>query len=1124
MTTYAIYYCIIGASMFVLSTIQVAFWTMACERQTNKIRKAFFQSILRQDQGWFDQHQSGELTTRLSDDLERIREGIGDKFSLCIQFVAQFISGFAIGFTKSWKLTLVMMSLTPLLAVCAAFVGKLVASYSKKEQTSYAQAGSVAEEVLSCIRTVTSFNGQKKEINRYATSLEESKRLGIKKSVVVGLGVGLTFVATFGAYALAFWYGSTLVNDFQISNGEDGIDPGTVMTVFFCVMVASMALGSASPHASAVATAKGAAAVVLDVINRVPPIDSTSELGTKPDRVNGKIDFVGVDFSYPTRSNVKVLKNFNISIEPGQTVALVGASGCGKSTTVNMIQRFYDPTVGSVYLDGHNLKDINIKWLRQNIGVVSQEPILFGRSIAENIQLGEMSVTYNQIVQAAKDANVHDFINGLPQGYETLVGERGAQLSGGQKQRVAIARALVRNPRILLLDEATSALDSTSEKVVQDALEKARKGRTTVVVAHRLSTIQNADLIYVLENGILVEQGRHEELMARQGVYHQLVTLQTIGDMKDNEDDDEEPTLKPSFSKILKSNAPEWPFIVMGCIVSSLNGALMPLFAFFLSEIIKTFGYTGQKLLDEGIFWSLMFLGLGVCSFMFNLIQNVSFGSSGEKLTARLRLQCFRSLVRQEISYFDDPKHSTGALTTRLATDASMVKNATGIRIGIMLQSAVSLIAGITIGFVYGWKLALVICAAVPIMALAGALHMKTLSGGQKKDAELLEEAGKTSSEAVENARTVQSLTREKHFYDRYAQMLLKPFQANMKHAVVYAIAYGFSQGVIFLLYAGAFRFGAYLVAINDMEPDKVFRVFFAIAFTGLAVGQATSFLPDYSKAKLSSAYIFRILATFPGIDIFSARGQRPVSLKGEIELRNVEFTYPLRPDVKVLQGLSLKVEAGQTAALVGVSGCGKSTVISLIQRYYDPLHGEITIDGIPVNTMHLLTLRSFISVVSQEPILFDCSIKDNICYGLEEDIPMDRVIQASRTANAHDFINSLPLGYDTMVGEKGAQLSGGQKQRVAIARALVRNPRILLLDEATSALDTESEKVVQTALDNAQEGRTCIVIAHRLSTIQNADIIYVIDNGIVSEQGTHQQLLENNGAYAKLVRGQKFK
>ncbi|XP_052275142.1 ATP-dependent translocase ABCB1-like isoform X2 [Dreissena polymorpha] len=1170
MTKYSLYYVYIGAGVLVASYLQNCFWSLACERQTHRIRKQFYYAILRQEIAWFDVHQSGELTTRLADDLERVREGIGDKVSFAIQFLAQFMAGYAIGFSKGWKLALVMLSLSPLLIAGASFMGKLMASFSKREQDAYACAGSVAEEVLSCIRTVTSFNGQKQDLHRYKQALIKSKAMGTKKSWITGLGIGFTFFVMFGAYALAFWFGNEQVKDWYNTGFEGGLSPGTVLTVFFSVLIGTFSIGNITPHVATIATAKGAAAKLIDIIDNKPTIDSTSSAGQMLQSVTGHIELRNVKFNYPTRADVKVLQSLNLTVSPGQTVALVGPSGCGKSTVINLIQRFYDPNDGQVLIDGHDVRGLHIGSLRRHIGVVSQEPVLFGLTVRENILLGKPEARMSEIEHAAKMANCHDFITKLPLGYDTLVGERGAQLSGGQKQRVAIARALIRDPKILLLDEATSALDTESERVVQEALDKARQGRTTIVVAHRLSTIQKADVIYVVQDGVIVESGRHGDLMTARGAYHQLVTVQmlveeemgndlpeellaeaedvvpsdprkrTISDegkrvftrqisrqvsktteeKKVDQKVEEETAPKSSFFSMLRMNKQEWPLILVGCINAAINGCTMPVFSIFFSEMINVFINRGEN----GLLWSMLFLALGGLQFITNTLQSVCFGYSGESLTLRLRLESFRSFLRQDVAYFDDPKHSTGALTTRLATDASLVKNATGIRIATMIQSVVGMAAALSISFVYGWQLALVVLAGVPFMAAAGAIQLKTVMGRQKKDNEELELAGKTASESIENIRTVHSLTREAHFYHKYTTYLEKPYSTNLRMTHLQAFGFGFSQGTVFFLYAGCFRFGAYMVSIGEMTPQDVYKVFFAIALTGLVVGQASSFLPDYSKAATAGGLIFKIINTVPAIDVASEAGQHPSNISGSIHFKDVHFKYPMRPDVAVLKGINIRVEPGQTVALVGPSGCGKSTTVSLLQRFYDPERGTIELDGTNIKNINLKRLRYLISVVSQEPILFDCSIKDNILYGLStDDFSMSDVIASARAANIHDYISSLPQGYDTVVGEKGTQLSGGQKQRVATARALIRQPKILLLDEATSALDTESEKVVQEALDNAQKGRTCIVIAHRLSTVQNADVIYVIDAGNVVETGNHQQLLNKKGVYAQLVAGQKL-
>ncbi|GBN19924.1 Multidrug resistance protein 1B, partial [Araneus ventricosus] len=398
-------------------------------------------------------------------DLERVRQGIGDKLGILIQYASTFVSGFLVGFVKGWQLTLVILSVTPLLTLSSAILGKMTTFAATEEQKKYAIAGGIAEEALSSIRTVTMFNGQNREIKRYKSALADGLQIALRKSVIASLSLGFTFLVLYSSYGLAFWYGTELVL-------ADKITPGDVFSILFAVMLGASSLGYAMPQLALVATAKGAATSIFDIIKAVPCIDPYSKDGTQPESFSTNIEFRNVHFSYPSRKSVEVLKEFTLLIKEGQTVALCGPSGSGKSTVVNLILRFYDPIKGNVTLGDNDLKTLNVKWLRSKMGIVSQEPILFSGSIAKNIEYGHEDVTFPDIVAAAKMANAHDFITKLPQGYDTSVGEKGVQLSGGQKQRIAIARALVRDPRILLLDEATSALDAESEALVQEALDK----------------------------------------------------------------------------------------------------------------------------------------------------------------------------------------------------------------------------------------------------------------------------------------------------------------------------------------------------------------------------------------------------------------------------------------------------------------------------------------------------------------------------------------------------------------------------------------------------------------------------------------------------------------------------
>jgi len=490
---------------------------------------------MRQNIGFFDKLGSGEITTRITADTNLVQDGISEKVGLTLNALATFVTAFVIGFIKSWKLTLILSSTVFAIVVIMGGGSNFIIKYSKQSLESYALGGTIAEEVISSIRNATAFGTQDKLARQYDEHLKNAEKYGYKVKFALALMVGGMFMTIYLNYGLAFWMGSRFLVDGSISLSS-------ILTILMSIMIGAFSLGNVAPNAQAFTTAVSAATKIFNTIDRVSPLDPTSSAGEILDHVDGTLELRNIKHIYPSRPEVTVMNDVSLIIPAGKKTALVGASGSGKSTIVGLVERFYDPVGGQVLLDGHDVSTLNLRWLRQQISLVSQEPTLFGTTIFNNIRHGLIGTKYEHeseekqkdlIIGAAKMANAHDFISALPEGYETNVGERGFLLSGGQKQRIAIARAMVSDPKILLLDEATSALDTKSEGVVQAALEVAAEGRTTISIAHRLSTIKNADNIVVMTEGRIVEQGTHDELLLKEGAYYNLVQAQKIAETQE---------------------------------------------------------------------------------------------------------------------------------------------------------------------------------------------------------------------------------------------------------------------------------------------------------------------------------------------------------------------------------------------------------------------------------------------------------------------------------------------------------------------------------------------------------------------------------------------------------------
>ncbi|CAM1323324.1 pgp-2 (predicted) [Pycnogonum litorale] len=1152
----------IGVMLHVAIAMTVWMMNYTAEMQIYRIRKMYMKAMLRQDISWFDTHQSAEFSSKVGENLKKLQMGMGDRIALMFYFISIFVTSVTVALFTGWKLTAVMLSITPLLSISAGALSKVQTEFAFQELEAYGKAAVVAEEVLGAIRTVTAFGGEKKEIKRYAERLSDAKKSGIKRGIISALGLSMTNLFLFVTYALSFWYGVKLVIDARVS-GSHEYTPGDMLNIFMNVMIGAMYIGQITPFIEVFATAKAAAASIFQIIERKPPINSFSSKGKALSALKGNIKFDNVSFNYSSRSSVTVLKNLSFEVESGKTIALVGKSGCGKSTVTQLIQRFYDPCFGSVMIDGVNIKYFNVGWLRENIGFIEQEPVLFSTTIKENIRYGREDVTDDEIIKATTASNVHDFIMNLPARYNTLVGANGTQMSGGQKQRLAIARALVRNPKILLLDEATSALDSESESIVQAALDKASKGRTTIIIAHRLSTVRNADTIIVISDGTVREQGTHEQLMKNQGVYYQLIASQIVDttDSRKEEniekklkildcslsrklnssrklsgrlsqsgpvdrDDAEDVTVSNVVWNTFKLNFPELHFIIVGLILTVLVGISYTVYSYYFGQVLNIFSFTDNETArSQSVSYALIFLAIGLATGLSTFVQVTMFAISGENLTMRIRELAFEAMLKQEMSWHDDKRNSKGVLCAQLSSDASGIQGATGARLATLIRSISTMGAAVALSFYLNWQLSLIVGAFIPLIFTSVYYDGKSAYTQTLAEKSSLEEGNMIAVEALENIRTVASLHRERMFYKMYVKCFKSSFRLALRNTVFRAFNMGLSHAVIFFAYAATFYYGGDLIKRRLIRYKDLYIILEAVLVSTLISAQAVVFTPDYQNAKASAIKIFKLLWRKSILDPYSNNGVTPTSCQGKLSFEKVSFCYPSRPNVWVLNDVSFLVQPGRTVALVGSSGCGKSTCIQLIERFYDPDTGSLMVDGTNTSdSLNMSWMRSTIGLVQQEPVLFGYSIRENIAYGdnTRDDVPMTEIIDAARLANIHSFITSLPQGYETNVGSRGTQMSGGQKQRIAIARALIRKPKLLLLDEATSALDSESEKNVEEALAKASEGRSCITIAHRLSTIQNADLIVTMEDGSIVEMGTHQDLIKLEGVYHSFFKRQQ--
>ncbi|KAH7329267.1 P-loop containing nucleoside triphosphate hydrolase protein [Stachybotrys elegans] len=1175
-------------------------------RLSAAIRLHYLQRLLQQSVHVLDSMPPGYATGTITTTSNTLQLGISEKLGVFLEYMSTLIGAVVIAFTYSWELTLVTSSALFFILLTVGVLLPLIVAGNGRLTKSDAKATAVASETLASIRMIAACGAESSMAQKYSGYVRESAKHARFISPLISLQFGFVFFSIYASFALAFWYGIRM----YLAGRANGI--GDIIVVLLSVMICVFSLERTSTPLLAISKATVAACQFFTVIDA--PLPDKGHLKDPDVSATEDIVFENVTFAYPSRPHVKILDELDLRIEAGKITAIVGPSGSGKSTIVGLIERWYTldeqhviekavekkkdkkkkkkdgeeeesepeadkdeadaapeetgPPVklgGTVSTSGHLLKEIDLKWWRSQIGLVQQEPFLFNETIFTNVARGLIGSEWENepeekkrelVKEACAEAFADEFIDKLPKGYDTLVGDSGARLSGGQRQRIAIARSIVRKPKILILDEATSAIDVRGERIVQAALDRVAQNRTTITIAHRLSTIKKADRIIVLKKGKVVETGNHESLIAVEGgVYAALVNAQSLslGEPSDDREEsidgnDDEPTsldreksrakseheaaaqsdeaksrsILSSFGRLVYETKSHAYLSVLTIIFCACAGAATPLQAWLFATVIDIFTRYSEfpgRLRDEsefyGLMWFVLAVGVGLAYFL-------SFSSAtamSSVVKAKYQQEYFESILYQKTSFFDDEDHSHGTMTSRASADPHQLEELMGTNMASVYIAIFNLAGSIIIAFCFGWRLSLVATAVVlPITVGTSYWRFKYEIQFEKMNNEVFAESSKFASESIGAFRTVTSLTMEDQICDRFDKLCRKHVHDAFRKARWVSLLFGFADSVNMACQALLFWYGGRLLARGEYQVINFFVIMMAIMNASEAAGQGLGFGPNAAQATAASNRILNMRESRLRDDLENTEQIPDVQGGAKIELQNVHFKYPSR-DTPVFQGLNLTIEKGQFAALVGASGCGKTSIIALLERFYDLDKGRILCNGKDISEMNLFAYRRHLSLVAQEPTLFQGTIRENILLGDRASQATDeQLYQACRDASIHDFIVSLPDGYNTNIGSRGVSLSGGQKQRVAIARALIRDPNILLLDEATSSLDSESEKLVQAAFERAGKGRTMVVVAHRLATVQNADVIFVLGDGAVLEKGNHAELLKKRGVYWQMV------